>query len=338
MQAKITNPYGPNTTVLLPGDCNAHCDFCFWNREEANIPFDHTFSEKAIKQLERLPKMFSVLSVSGGEPLLSPEYTRFCMALVKNRERLGLERLVLTTHGKYLAKFLDVTLATFDHINISRHAIGYEANVEVFKTKNIPTDAELETVIRKIHKLSRVDVTLNCVVPANVTKKFCEDFIEYAKRLGADAVSFRKIASNAKPTKAELAFRKKFLLLSETECPVCRGAVQEDDTGFSIRWKGSVNEPSIETNGVYEAVLHPDAKIYTDWNRKVPFPFSAWKARVQKVSRIIPQSELLPFPVKRVRKVQEQRTTGCGGNGGGCGGGGFSGGGCGGGGCGSLSR
>lgn len=125
---KITNPYGPNTTVLLPGDCNAHCDFCFWNRDEANIPFNHTFADEAIAQLKRLPPEFKVLSVSGGEPLLSPEYTRFCLALLKNRTELKLDRVVLTTHGQYLSKFLDVTLATFDHINISRHAIGYDEN------------------------------------------------------------------------------------------------------------------------------------------------------------------------------------------------------------------
>ncbi len=148
-----------------------------------------------------------------------------------------------------------------------------------------------------------MDVTLNCVVPSNVTVKFCEDFIKYAKSLGADAVSFRKKASNAKPTKAELAFRKRYPLLSETQCPVCRGAVQEDEDGFSIRWKGSVEEPSIETNGVYEAVLHPDAKIYTDWGRKVPFPFP------KKV-----------IPVKAQWERFIPAGGGCGSNGGGCGG------------------
>jgi hypothetical protein len=185
---------------------------------------------------------------------------------------------------------LDVTLATFDHINISRHAIGYDANVKIFKTKNVPTDAALRIVIDKIHRMSKVDVTLNCVVPANVTVKFCEDFIKYAKSLGADAVSFRKKASNAKPTKAELAFRKRYPLVSETQCPVCRGAVQLDEEGFSIRWKGSVEEPSIETNGVYEAVLHPDAKVYTDWGRQVPFPFPKAARKIRLIPVDLPAS------------------------------------------------
>lgn len=34
---RITNPYGPNTTVLLPGTCNAKCVFCFWDRKEGLI-------------------------------------------------------------------------------------------------------------------------------------------------------------------------------------------------------------------------------------------------------------------------------------------------------------
>ncbi len=310
----ITNPYGPNTTVLLPGDCNAHCDFCFWNREGANIPFDHSFSEKAVAQLQRLPGQFKVLSVSGGEPLLSPEYTRFCLELLKHQRDLDLERVVLTTHGQYLMKFLDITLAVFDHINISRHAIGYDANVEVFKTKKIPTDAELKSVILRVHKLSKVDVTLNCVVPTDVTVKFCKQFIQYAKDLGADAVSFRKQASTATPTKAENSFRKKYGVDMETKCPVCRGMTQTDEDGFQIRWKGSVEEPSIDTGGVYEAVLHPDAKLYTDWNRKVPFPFNSVPVR---------SSRDAIHKIKRIR-AQSSVASGCGSSGG-CG----SGGGCG---------
>lgn len=282
MKLNITNPYGPNTTVLLPGDCNAHCDFCFWNREEANIPFDHTFSEKAFAQLERLPKDFKVLSVSGGEPTLSPEFTRFSMMLVARRKELQFERTVLTTHGGNLLRLLDVATAAYDHINISRHAIGYEDNVEVFKTDRIPTDSALRSLIAKVHKTSKTDVTLNCVVKPDVTAKFCKDFIAYAKDLGADAVSFRKYASDASPTKAELAFRKKYGTLSETQCPVCRGAVTQDEEGFQIRWKGSVMEPSIDTGGVYEAVLHPDAKLYTDWSRKVQFPLPKKATRAKK--------------------------------------------------------
>ncbi len=315
---KITNPYGPNTTVLLPGDCNAHCDFCFWNRDEANIPFDHTFSEKALKQLKRLPTEFSVLSVSGGEPTLSPEFTRFSLMLIKNRTALRLTRTVLTTHGGNLLRNLDVALAAYDHINISRHRIGYEANVEVFKTDKIPTDAALKALIKKIHKVSKVDVTLNCVVPANVTKEFCDEFVSYAKDLGADAVSFRKVASTAKRTKAEIAYAEKYKYISKTKCPVCRGAVMRDDDGFEIRWKGSVMEPSLQTGGVYEAVMHPDAKVYTDWGRTTPFPFPK-----PKVPRIAVEPE--PFP---------GTSGGCGSGGrGGCGSGVNSG--CGSGGCGS---
>lgn len=317
MKLKITNPYGPNTTVLLPGDCNAHCDFCFWNRDEANIPFDHTFSEKAFAQLERLPKEFKVLSVSGGEPTLSPEFTRFSMMLVARKKELQFERTVLTTHGGNLLRLLDVATAAYDHINISRHAISYEDNVEIFKTDRIPTDSALKALIAKIHKTSKADVTLNCVVKPEVTAKFCGYFIDYAKGLGADAVSFRKYASDATPTKAEMAFRKKYGTVSETKCPVCRGAVVKDDDGFEIRWKGSVMEPSIETDGVYEAVLHPDAKLYTDWNRKIKFPLPKTVTRIKK-----------PKP-----RFIEMVSFGGGCGGGGCGSGG-GGGGCGGGGCG----
>lgn len=278
----ITNPYGPNTTVLLPGDCNAHCDFCFWHRDGANIKFDHTFSDSVREQLMRLPTEFNCISVSGGEPTLSPEFTRFSLMLLAHRKELGFKRTVLTTHGGNLLRNLDVAVAAYDHINISRHAIGHAKNAKIFKTYKIPRDDDVKNLIKQIHKTSSTDVTLNCVVPPDVKTAFIDEFIEYAKKLGADAVSFRKYASNTKPTVAERAYAKRYGYESETKCSVCRGATMLKD-GFQVRWKGSVEEPSLETNGVYEAVVHPDAKVYTDWNRQVPFPFDAKKRKKKRI-------------------------------------------------------
>jgi MoaA/NifB/PqqE/SkfB family radical SAM enzyme len=267
---KITNPYGPNTTILVPGTCNAHCGFCFWNREEGKIKPPGNYIEKVFDSLEKLPPEFATLSLSGGEPTISPWLPRILTRLgTFRRKNPRFQRVVLTTHGGNLSKHLSAIGCVVDHINISRHKIGTEENRKVFGTKHIPSDEELRELIAEVHELTDCDVTLNCVVPPKVTIKFCHDFIHYARYLGADAVSFRKEASTVAPTAAEKAFVKRYGILDESKCPVCRGLVQLID-GFDVRWKGSVQEPSIETGGVYEAIIHPDGNIYSDWGMKHP--------------------------------------------------------------------
>lgn len=330
----ITNKYGPNTTILLPGSCNADCGFCFWNKSGADIKPPKDYVKMVEENLKKLPDAFRVLSISGGEPTLSPWFNKILIMLSKYRRQNHLDRVVLTTHGGNLLPNLGAVGCVVDHINISRHAIGTEANQEIFKTKKILSDDQLKMLIKRIHSDTPCDVTINCVIPPDVTTQFCEDFIKYAKdTLGADAVSFRKIASDTIPTIAEHAFAAVHGILSETKCPVCRGMEQKVD-GYTVRWKGSVNEPSIDTGGVYEAIIHPDGKAYADWGMTIPL-FNKHEDHVQQIISTIKQRNKTTEPVY---------TSGCGTGGwcgsGGCGSRGFgssscgSGGGCGSGGCG----
>lgn len=267
---KITNPYGPNTTVLLPGGCNASCDFCFWDRAEGSIkvPRDY-YLDKVFSHLASLPDIFSTLSISGGEPTISPWFGSFLGRLGIYRRTSMLDRVVLTTNGSNITPFIAAIGCVIDHINISRHAIGSEANRNIFKTAAIPGDESLLEIIANIHSETECDVTLNCVVGEDVSVQFCYNFIHYAKTLGADAVSFRKEASDVTPTDAETFFVKKYGVLRETKCPVCRGLEQVVE-GFNVRWKGSVVEPSKESNGVYEVVIHPDGGLYAGWDLSTP--------------------------------------------------------------------
>ncbi len=269
---KITNPNGPNTTILLPGPCNASCDFCFWNHAEGKIIPPENYLDKIMDGLSALPNDFRVLSISGGEPTISPLFGRFLARLAKHRRNHKLNRVVLTTNGTNLEPFIGAIGCVVDHINISRHGIATGSNQKIFKTKAIPNDMQLDSLIQQIHQETDCDVTLNCVIQPETTVKFCYQFVDYAKSLGADAVSFRKAASDVTPTFAEEFFRNLYGVEAETKCPVCRGMEQIVD-GFVVRWKGTVNEPSIESNGIYEVVFHPDGEPYADWGMKIPVEF-----------------------------------------------------------------
>lgn len=273
VKMKITNPYGPNTTLMLPGSCNAACDFCFWNRDEAKIKPPADYLDRVFSHLAKLPDAFQVLSISGGEPTLSPWFGRVLARLGQHRRSHHLDRVVLTTHGGNLLPFVTAVGCVVDHVNISRHAIGTAANRDVFKTDKVPTDDALRDMVLRLHSETACDVTLNCVVRPDISVDFCDEFIAYAKDLGADAVSFRKVASDAAPTATEAIFAAKYGVLNETKCPVCRGMEQQVN-GFAVRWKGSVSEPSLQTGGIYEVVIHPDGNVYADWGMKIPLVFA----------------------------------------------------------------
>ena len=197
-------------------------------------------------------------------------FGRFILGLSKFRREHKLDRVVLTTHGGNLEQHIPLIDCAVDHVNISRHAISDEDNYRIFHTSSVPSTYDLIKLIKKIHNETSCDVTLNCVVKPDVDFKFCYDFVEYAKSIGADAVSFRKEASDVTPTATELLFEKVFgNIVGRSNCPVCRGMGQRVQ-GFPVRWKGSVAEPSIQTNGVYEVVIHPDGKPYADWSMTKP--------------------------------------------------------------------
>lgn len=302
---KITNPYGPNTTLMLPGSCNAACEFCFWNRGEAKIKPPVDYLNRVFAVLSMLPDEFRVLSISGGEPTLSPWFGRVLARLGQHRRTHRLDRVVLTTHGGNLAPFITAVGCVVDHVNVSRHAIGTAENRDVFRTDKVPTDEALRDMVLRLHSETACDVTLNCVVQPDVSVAFCDQFIEYAKDLGADAVSFRKVASDASPTATETIFAAKYGVQNETKCPVCRG-MEQNVNGFTVRWKGSVAEPSLQTSGIYETVIHPDGNVYADWGMRMPLA-------------------LAPRPQMQRRVSMPVQTSAPSYSGGGCGGGGRSG-------------
>jgi len=256
-----------NTTILLNGSCNAECDFCFWDRNEAKIKAPENYFNKIFDSLKSINGLSNVLSISGGEPTLSKYFPKFLVMLSKFRREYQLNRVVLTTHAGNLLKHIDLVGSVVDHINISRHGIGDAENYNIFKTNNIPSDADLVYLIKEVHNRTLCDVTLNCVIKNDVSVDFCYKFIDYAKSLGADAVSFRKEASTVTPTEAELFFVETHGVISSNNCPVCRG-VNQLVKGFDVRWKTSVNEPSIDLNSIYEYIIHPDGNLYADWNMR----------------------------------------------------------------------
>jgi len=265
----------PNFTILVPGGCNAKCDFCFWNADFGRIRPPADYLSELRLALLALPPSFTTISVSGGEPTVSKFLVPILRVIDKVRMERPYNRVVLTSNGSNSKALESIAVEGFiDHLNISRHEIDDSKNEAIFKTKVVPTTAMLKDLIWRIHVTSSVDVCMNAVVPPDLpahspTRLSAINLIEYARDTGFDAISLRKEASNVIPTPAENEFRRMHGVVHETKCPVCRGMSQRVN-GFDVRWKGSVAEPSIVSGKTYEAIFHPDGRIYADWGMKIP--------------------------------------------------------------------
>ena len=277
----------PNLTAILPGKCQARCAFCI----EPEGP-DPRSSEEWLRSFEtlidrELPSIFRILSISGGEPSLSPVFERLLRLLARFRESGRLKRVVLTTNGsvKGLTRHLDALGEGVTHVNISRHSGDDIANARVFKTKDVPDRKQLADLISQMNHRG-LPVNFNCVYSSDhafgkktygVTREElrveAKRFITFAKDVGASSVVFRHDHRDPhleRSTALEDAFDD-YKVVHHVECAACR-VVGKMIRGMPVNFKRSVYEPT-ETGlstELYELVFHSDGGLYRDWSRLHP--------------------------------------------------------------------
>lgn len=251
----------PNFTIITPGGCNSFCSFC---TEPFKAKANPDYLANLVDVLgNRLPAHIRQCSISGGEPTLSPSLPAI-LTLVKMSGRF--DKVVLTTNGARLMQHLSLFKDTIRHLNVSRHAIGYEANTEVFGTRHIVTDEDLKAAAAELNQAG-IDVNLNHVYgrDSQLTVQYVHDFVAYARSVGATSVSFRydQNENSLEPTYLEKLFAH-LPVVRRGGCPVCRNHTVLID-GFPVVFKASFAEPSKAIDDVYELVYHITGKLTTDW-------------------------------------------------------------------------
>jgi organic radical activating enzyme len=251
----------PNFTIITSGGCNSFCSFC-------TDPFKRKASPDYLANLattlqSRLPGHFRQVSISGGEPTLSPDLPAI-LRMVQASNRF--DKVVLTTNGARLSQHIGILKETVDHLNVSRHAIGYEANTKVFGTRAIIGDIELKAAAFELNKAG-IDINLNHVYAPDsaLTVQYVLDYLDYARSVGATSVSFRydQNENSLEPTYLEKLFSE-WAVIHAGGCPVCRNHTVLVG-GFPVVFKASFAEPSKAINDVYELVYHITGKLTTDW-------------------------------------------------------------------------
>lgn len=253
----------PNFTAVLPGTCNANCDFCFWSREDQGGSVTHwDFAKKLAGTLDSLPADFWQISLSGGEPTISPVFDEVINVIRSRRNKFS--KVVLTTNGVRLAEKSSVIRGVVDHINISRHAVDDDENLKRFRSLTVPTGKEIEGLVNLDY--GNADVSLNCVISRYTFSPFCLDYVLWARRLGVKAVNFRIESGSLDACIAEAVIGLAYGGQS-SGCPVCRTTHMLVDD-FPINWKYSLEEPSHTWKGIYELIMQPNGELTVDWEGK----------------------------------------------------------------------
>lgn len=247
----------PNLSIVIPGGCNGKCDFCFWQKK---TPCGN-YMEKLSNILYSLPPQFYQLSITGGEPTLSPYLEKVLNLIDKNI----FTHTVLTSNGCKLLDFVPKLEGKIDHVNISRHHFDDKINESIFKAKMLTTE-ELTKVSNELNKVG-IDVTFSAVLGENMnTQDDISKYIRFAKDCGASQVFFRKQHGTLDPTEIEKAYEG--YKSNEYSCPVCRTKVQKIN-GINVSWKASLEEPSKELGIIYELVINENAEVTKDWKGKL---------------------------------------------------------------------
>jgi len=252
----ITNP---NLSIVLPGGCNGKCNFCFWKKSTGCS----NYIQKLGNVLESLPSQFYQLSLTGGEPTMSP-YLNEVLNLI---DKDTFPHSVLTTNGYKISEFVSKLEGKIDHVNISRHHYSDKINDSIFGSKMI-SESELKNVANELNKVG-IDVTFSAVLNENLnTKEDIEKYIKFAKECGASQVFFRKPHGTLDPSNVEKMYEN--YKSNEYHCPVCRTKNQLIE-GMKVSWKASLEEPSkvMEMGTIYELIINENAEVTKDWEGKL---------------------------------------------------------------------
>src|ERR1035437_603430 len=182
----------PNFTIVMPGGCNAKCEFCFWKQDKTT----KDYMERLKDTMDLLPSQFYMISISGGEPTISPYFKKVLNSIDTER----FTHRILTTNGTHLMKHIDIIKEKIQHINISRHHWDDEINAKIFECDTIPSSEHISKCVDELNKAG-IDVTFSCVLTDEyiTTKEDIIKYVEYAKSCGASHIYLRKKHENLLP-------------------------------------------------------------------------------------------------------------------------------------------
>jgi MoaA/NifB/PqqE/SkfB family radical SAM enzyme len=259
----------PNLSIILPGGCNANCQFCFWKESSKTC---QDYPARLAEVLDSLPSEFQQISITGGEPTISPAWSGVIKVLGERLARWP--KKVLNTNGvlavhpeKYYEVVKRMQEGGINHINWSRHACSEAENKKIFNSNRVPNKIMMTSAIDDL-AAEGIDVTINTVMGRGIKNRVdLANYIKFAHDVGANAVCLRKEVyegSDLEYHELEELFAD-YKEVHSTSCPVCRSRTILF-RGCPVTFKAGLMETA--KDGIYELILHPDGKLTIDWAAK----------------------------------------------------------------------
>lgn len=197
-----------NVSIFLTDYCNACCKFCieqveYRNKKDMLLKKPHICDDN--EYLRRIEYILSVirplntsLSITGGEPTLSPRFVK----VLKLIKKFNFRKVTINTNGSGLLDVVDgipvyqhIIDCGVNHVNISRHHWKDEVINELMRFEHRPCSTDmLKTVIPELLKKG-VRPRINCVVLKNGVDSI-EDmvhFLEFYTDIGINNIVFRQM-------------------------------------------------------------------------------------------------------------------------------------------------
>ncbi len=266
--------------LVIPCGCNAKCPFCY-NKDKPLIQYDtQEFLNNFIPSLKHLlseigDKNPVSLDITGGEPTLDVDLlTLVLMKLQKFQIKKKVQRVTLTTNGTNLYQIpLSLMRDTINYVNISVHDYRPDVRKNIMQI-NIP-ELAYKRIISRLNSVG-ITVSATAVIYHTISNfsKWCDNFINWAKRMGFIAVRFRcdVFWNQARWFDAYMAKTKRedqFQIITDewtTDSHWCR--LRRNDK-MRVFFLHGVADTSVLTKGI-EYVIHDDGKCYCDFYKKVP--------------------------------------------------------------------
>lgn len=248
----------PNLTIVLPVNCNANCNFCFWKRRD----FEKGYMDNLKTNIKKLPATyFNQVSISGGEPtFIDPIVLKDLLEFLRPR----FKKIVLNTNGFELLELLELGFVrdNIDYINLSRHSIDDNENYKIFKSNTVPSTEEI-ILINKIKP-----VRLNCIFDDDLNYS---EWIHYAKNTDSEGIAFRRLASNGVEKKSTLEMRLdgdcKIENLYKSKCIVCYSAnYRVGKLNIVVRYSVEETKQHMRNNTIYEIISDGAGDLHHTWN------------------------------------------------------------------------
>lgn len=287
-----------NFTIFLDEACNADCKFCIEQIKTANngrinkigkIGDPAVYLKRLDEILGKIRPYKPSISVTGGEPLLSPCFRDALRILARRKFR----KVIITTNGTNIAQSADdIIAAGISHVNFSRPSYDADVCQRIMRFRDrMPSFETLEAAIARL-EAGGVRTRFNCIISKEGIGTLPEmrKYLAFVRSTGYRHVVFRELMSfneqecrNAE--KAEYAAKNR-VLMNDLWAEIGQDAAfvpfsnirghyyyieiykYQDMTVVSERANLKFLEKYRRENlhYIYEMVFHPNGNLCAGWN------------------------------------------------------------------------